>query len=415
MQLVMKILILTVTAGNGHNACARSMKNKLESLSDAEVKVVDILKEYSNKTNTWVADRGYCLSVARFQPLYNAFYEKYYKRAPWKRYSCPSQDTVLSLVTGLLNEILTFKPDVIYSTHFYGAMALTDIKLCYDLPCTTIVSNLDYVNSPFWEACVGVDYFAIPNEDFIDECVYEGFDKSQLLPLGLPVDERTLEVKDKAEERRRFGLEENVFTVMLMFGGGYWSGGLRIFKRLVKALKGRKAQIIVINGKNEKGYKKISEMHFDENLKVLNVGFTSEVPSYMSCADVLINKFGGTSCTEALNKRLPMLITEKIAAQERHNLVYMRKKGVVLSFKNGKELEEKILHLMDDPDTLKRMSAAIEPLVKPAISDLAKFILSRPESNYDDIPSKNIDMPQVKKTVKAALKKADKKARKEKK
>ena len=39
-----KVLILTVTAGNGHNACAKGMKRKLESTGDCEVKIIDVLK-----------------------------------------------------------------------------------------------------------------------------------------------------------------------------------------------------------------------------------------------------------------------------------------------------------------------------------------------------------------------------------
>ena len=42
-----KILILSVTAGNGHNACAKGMKEKLESFPDTEVKIVDLLKAFS--------------------------------------------------------------------------------------------------------------------------------------------------------------------------------------------------------------------------------------------------------------------------------------------------------------------------------------------------------------------------------
>ena len=46
-----KVLILTVTAGNGHNACAMGMKRKLESIGEVEVKVVDLLKSFSTKLN----------------------------------------------------------------------------------------------------------------------------------------------------------------------------------------------------------------------------------------------------------------------------------------------------------------------------------------------------------------------------
>ncbi len=406
-----RILILSITAGNGHNACANSMKRKLESLDDAEVKIVDLLKSFSTKLNVWVSDKGYSLSVGKLLPLYNAFYNHYKKAAPEKRYSCSSQKTVVSTLNGLMKEIMDFKPDVIYSTHFYGAIAVTDLQLVYKLPCTTIVSNLDYVNSPFWEAGIGVDYFAIPNEDFIEECIYEGYSREQLLPIGLPVDERTLERLDKSEARKKLGLEDGVFTVMVMFGGGHWNGGFKIFNELVTALKGRKAQIIMVNGRNEESYKKIEHMHFDKGLKVLNVGFTNDVPLYLSAADVILNKFGGTSVTEMINKSLPMLIIEKMAAQEQYNLDYMKEKGVALSFKNGKELKQNILKLMDDPELLKSMSEKTKELQKNSIDMLAKFILNSPAADYSELESRTIDFDRVEKEVKKQLKIADKSSR----
>lgn len=406
-----RILILSITAGNGHNACANSMKRKLESLDDAEVKIVDLLKSFSTKLNVWVSDKGYSLSVGKLLPLYNAFYNHYKNAAPEKRYSCSSQKTVVSTLNGLMKEIMDFKPDVIYSTHFYGAIAVTDLQLVYKLPCTTIVSNLDYVNSPFWEAGIGVDYFAIPNEDFIEECIYEGYSREQLLPIGLPVDERTLERLDKSEARKKLGLEDGVFTVMVMFGGGHWNGGFKIFNELVTALKGRKAQIIMVNGRNEESYKKIEHMHFDKGLKVLNVGFTNDVPLYLSAADVILNKFGGTSVTEMINKSLPMLIIEKMAAQEQYNLDYMKGKGVALSFKNGKELKQNILKLMDDPELLKSMSEKTKELQKNSIDMLAKFILNSPAADYSELESRNIDFDRVEKEVKKQLKIADKSSR----
>ncbi|MBD5636428.1 MAG: hypothetical protein HDP28_01215 [Clostridia bacterium] len=410
-----KILILTVTAGNGHNACARGMKNKLEALSgDVEVKIVDLLKCYSTKRNFWITDRGYSIAVSKLPKLYNAFYYHYCKAKPYKRYSCPSQSTVLSTLDGLYQEIFSFQPDVIYCTHFYGAIALTDLKLVYELPCKTIVTNLDYVNSPFWEAGIGVDYFAIPNEDFTEEFLAEGYRREQLLPIGIPVNERTLEKVDKAEARKALGLDENLFTVMVMFGGGQWSGGFKIFKRLIKSLKGRKAQVIMINGRDKKSFKKVQKMKFESGIKVCNVGFTDNVPLYLSAADIILNKFGGTSVAEMLNKSLPMLITEELPAQEECNLNYMKKKGVALSFKNGKELKAHILRLMDNPEILEQMSKSTLPFRKSATTDLAEFILSQPNADYSGFSGQTYSNDlRVRKNVKRAVKAADKKEKKE--
>lgn len=404
-----KILIISVTAGNGHNACAKSMKQKLESMGeDVEVKIVDLLKNYSNSTYFWLADSGYNLAVSKALKIYNLFYNHYKKSKPEKRFSCGATKTALSTVDGLLKEILDFQPDAIYCTHFYGAMALTDLKLVYDLPCKTVVANLDYVNSPFWEACIGVDYFAIPNEDFTQECIEEGFSKEQLLPVGLPVNEKALLKIEQSEAREQLGLEKDVFTIMVMFGGGCWSGGFKIFKQLISSLDERKVQVIMINGKNKKGFDKIEKMKFKDNVKVINVGFTDKVPLYLSASDIIINKFGGTSVTEMINSDLPMLITEKIPAQEKYNLKYMKEKGVALSFKNKKELKKNLFKLMNNADLRNEMIVKEQPLKKNATETLARLLLSFENADYSKILSENIDFDSVKKRVKQAVKEANK-------
>ena len=410
-----KILILTVTAGNGHNACARGMKNKLEKLSgEVEVKIVDLLKCYSSKRDFWITDRGYSSAVSKLPKLYNAFYYHYCKAKPSKRYSCPSQNTVLSTLNGLLQEILSFQPDVVYCTHFYGAIALTDLKLAYDLPCKTVATNLDYVNSPFWEAGIGVDYFVIPNEDFTEEFLSEGYRREQLLPFGIPVNERTLERIDKAEARKALGLDEDLFTLMVMFGGGQWSGGFKIFKSLIKSLKGRKAQVVMINGRDGKSFRRVQKMKFESGIKVFNVGFTENVPLYLSAADIILNKFGGTSVAEMLNKSIPMLITENLPAQEECNLNYMKEKGVALSFKNQKELKANLIRLMDNPELLEEMSKNTLPFRKNAMNDLAEFILSQPNADYSKISDAfSGEVSEVRNNVKKALKDADRREKEE--
>ncbi len=414
-----KVLILTVTAGNGHNACANAMKQVLLD-NGAEVKVVDLLKSYSTKLNVWVADGGYSLAVSRLPHLYDYFYNKYMKADPEKRYSCPSQNTVASTLDGLLRDILDFKPDVIYCTHFYGSIALTDLKLMLDLPCKCIAANLDYVNSPFWEAGIGVDYFAIPNEDFINEFIAEGYQYERLLPLGLPVNARTLVTVDKAEARRQLGLDADVFTVLVMFGGGLWSGGFKIFKELLRALKDKNAQIIAINGKDKKGFKKIDMLLRSKKargnahggalggVKILNVGFTDNVSQYLSAVDLAICKCGGTGATEIINKGVPMLVTEHVPAQEKHNIVYLKKKGVLLSFKNSKELKRHIADLCENPKRLNEMSKNTLALKKPAILDLAEVILSQPTADYDEFTEQCKTLDISKKAVKKALKLAGK-------
>lgn len=408
-----KVLIITVTAGSGHNVCANFMKEKLEKKGDVEIKVVDLLYAYSTKLRAWVADGGYNFVVGSgLLPLYDKYYNHYKKAKPEDRYSCATQKTVISTLDGLLKEILEFQPDVIYSTHFYGAIAITDLKLVYDLPCKTIVTNLDYVYSPFWEAGIGVDYFSIPHEDFIAEGLRKGYTREQLVVTGLPIDERTLDKLNTQDARKQLGLDEDVFTIMVMFGGGCWGGAFEIFKDLLKELKGRKVQIIMVNGRDENSYNKIEKMTFEEGIKVVNLGYTKTIPlDYLSAADVVINKCGGSGLTVIINREKPMILTEKSPAQEKYNLEYMKEKGVAVGFKNGKELGVQVRKLMDNPQLLKTMAQKTKSLRKDSLNQVAELILSMPKADYSKIVKQKIDFKEVKKKVAQAMKKADKKER----
>ena len=402
-----KVLILTVTAGNGHNACARAVKNALESSGDTEVKVVDLLKTFSTKMNVWIADGGYNLAMRRLPRIFTAFYDHYNRAKPENRYSCAGQGVPLSTVDGLLKEIITYQPDVIYCCHFYGAIALTDLKLAYDLPCKVIASVTNFCNTPFWEAAVGVDYLTLLNEDFIEEYVYEGFEKQKLLPIGRPVDMRTLSV-DRAQAREKLGIGEDDFTVFVMYGGGNWGGSFALFKSVAKALNGQRANIIMINGKDKKSYSKIAKMKFTDGLNVINVGFTNEVPLYLSAADVAIGKCGGGFTNETINAGVPMLITEKLAVNEIYNLDYLRKKGVALSFKNQKDLTDKLKYLKENPDKREQMKGRMPSLKRNAVIKLTEIIKAQPSADYSALTAENIDFKNVRKIVKKAVKNADK-------
>ena len=410
-----KILILTVTAGNGHNACAKGMANKLKEMEgdNVEIKIVDILKTYSKPLNVWVADKGYALAMSLLPTVYDKFYNMFKKKPAHKRWTCAGQGYAQSVMAGLYKEINEFQPDVIYSTHFYGAIAITDLRLAYDIPCKVIVSNLDYVNSPFWEACNGVDYFAIPNDDFIEESIEEGFKKEQLLPFGLPVKEQFIQDTNKADARKELGLDENTFTIMIIFGGGHWGGGFKIFKQILKACKDDKFQVIMINGKNKKSYEQVEKMKVPANIKVVNVGFTDKVDLYMSASDVCVSKLGGTSATEMINKMVPMIVTKKVYGQERHNLNYLTNKGIARSFKTTKELRKNIYELKDNKELYNNTVESESKLRTNGIDKLAKFILEQPKAKYSAKYIKEVDYSKVLKNVKKEVKKANKKTLKE--
>ena len=79
-KFVKKILILTATAGNAHNACAEAVRQRL-SAEGAQTEVVDMFQSFSPRYARLV-DRGYSFAVERLRPLYDLFYEHYRKNDP---------------------------------------------------------------------------------------------------------------------------------------------------------------------------------------------------------------------------------------------------------------------------------------------------------------------------------------------
>lgn len=409
-----KVLILTVTAGNGHNACAAAMKEKLASFPDVEVKVVDMMKEYSTPFLHWVVNKGYSLSVAHFLPFYNKGYENFRKAKPQNRYGSGSQLYSVSTVEGLYKEIWDFQPDVIYATHFYGAMVITDLKLAARLPAKTFVCCLDFIDSPFWETGIGVDYITLPTKELFDVFLQKGYCENQLVLCGMPINERFFHCPTKSEAREKLGLEKDKFTVLLIFGGGLWSGANKIFDELVKALD-FPANIVKINGRDTRGYKrtarKIASKRFPKNITVTNIAFTENVADYMSAADCVVSKMGGPSATECMNSGTPVIVTDKLAQQEVYNLKFMKEHGCALSFRNGKELSKHIHMLYEQPSELERMSENCRRLKENGVEKLAELIVRQPNAVYDE--KDKLPIKGFKRRVKKALKAADKQSRKQ--
>lgn len=404
-----KVLILTVTAGNGHNSAANALKQKLESTGKVEVKVVDFIKEFASKLNVWTIDKGYDLAVGYLRPIYDAFYEHYKRVDPRKENTCAAQASLKHVNEQMLKLIYDFQPDVIYGTSYYAGMVLTNLKRVYNLPCKTIVCMLDYVVSPFWEANFGVDYLTLAHEDFRQELIEEGFKDNQLIYTGIPVREQFFQKKGKKEAREELGLEKDLFTVFILFGGGHWHGGHRILKSIVGSKIKQKMQIVIVNGRDEKTKNKIEKemKKFPKNFVVKNYGFVKNIDVIMSASDVIVGKAGGLQSTESIVKGLPIICTVKIPGQEKYNMEFIKSKGGAVTYRTKKQLISHIQNFLNHPEKLEKMSDNLLKMKMNGIEKTFDLIMAQPDADYTNI-LKKIDYGKVNKIVNHARKHARK-------
>ena len=144
-----------------------------------------------------------------------------------------------------------------------------------------------------------------------------------------PVFYKKVEI-DRCSRRRELGLDPHLPTALVMFGGE----GSNVMFTLAKRLGSSNLplQLIFICGRNERLQKRLQGLNTRN--KILIVGFTSQVPRYMSISDFFIGKPGPGSISEALQMGLPVIVEANAwtLPQERYNTVWLKEHhyGVVL-------------------------------------------------------------------------------------
>ena len=150
---------------------------------------------------------------------------------------------------------------------------------------------------------------------------------------------------DRAAERLRLDLDPGLPTGLVMFGGQGSSAMVQIARRLEAAKLN--LQLIFICGHNERLAGQLRAMRGE--IRKCVVGFTAEVPYYMSLADFFIGKPGPGSISEALAMKLPVIVERnaRILPQERYNADWVMAKQVGLVVRDFGKIARTVEELLD--------------------------------------------------------------------
>lgn len=409
-----KILILSVTAGDGHNAIGNAVKEKLLSLGYV-VEFIDIIKQYSTKTAFNKFDKGYLFVCQYFIGIYNFVYKILSKKNPKHWHKVTGQKIVKNITPKLYNELLKFKPDAVICTHVYAAIAMSNLHRTFNLPCQTFGILTDYMVHPFWEAATKINYLLLPSSSTISTALHKGFIKNQLIVTGIPVSEKHLQFESKESARQFLQLQQNVFTILLIFSKARFKNIKKMVMHILKTNKN--IQLIIVNGKNEK-YKKIIDKLILKNnyINVLNLAYVNYLHTCISASDVVVSKAGVATVNETLNKNVPLLVYCKVAEQENANVNYLVKNNASFKIKNLNHLCSVINNCSTDQSFLNDLQSNIIKIKKPnACNDIVNLIKNT-ETNYLNSYSSlpKYEFKTIKNKIKWAIKKDVAKERKKK-
>ena len=179
------------------------------------------------------------------------------------------------------------------------------------------------------------------------------------------------QTRDRREQRRTLGLDPDLPTGMVLFGGQGSNVMMSIGRRLGNSPV--ELQLVMICGRNAKLQARLQQLKTRNKLFV--EGFTKEIPYYMQISDFFVGKPGPGSISEALHMQLPVIVESNAwtLPQERYNAQWVSEQGVGMVLKNFRSVESAVEELLSK-DRLAHMKERISTMSNRAVFEIPRIL-----------------------------------------
>ncbi len=345
------ILIFTASTGGGHNQAASSLEEILTGYG-YEVLILDALKETHQLLNFIIVD-GYKILAKNLPKTYGELY-KFSNR---KRINGKVTYIFKRLIKKKIYELIKkHNPKLIIVTHPFIINIIGELKekQKLKLPFISVVTDFNahqtYINK-------NVDFYITGSNYTKNNLIQKGIPEQKIATCGIPI-RNEFYINKLSNYKKGY-----TFTILLMAG----SLGLKAIEKVLKNLNKcrNKLRIFVVCGNNNSLKKKLNNLNFVEtNKEIVIFGFTQEIPKLMDLSDVIISKPGGLTTSEAIVKKLPMIIPFLIPGQEEDNAEFMINSNMAIKVKNINSINIIIDDLINNPTKLLIMKENMNKLSK---------------------------------------------------
>lgn len=378
-----KIMIMTASVGCGHDRVAKVIEEQLlDKHENMEIKIIDFIDIFPPAMGQFIKN-AYLKMIDKAPNWYNLLYKL---TAKSNQKNKMGNIFTYKYKKKICTHIRAFSPHMVLFTNPFPLILVSQLKRKNKINTYTASIITDYAAHSVWLDPTINSYF-VGSDILKGEMMDRGISALKIHVTGIPVDKRFNVPINKEEKMTELGLDVNLPTVLIM-GGGLGLGSIKEILEITDKID-RPLQLIVVMGKNESLKYELENRMYNQKHNVKILGFCNNVHELMECSHLLISKSGGLTMTEAVTKKLPVLIFNPIPGQEIKNAQYFSYMGAAMYLKDLEEVKNAIDELLyRKPEKRQRMVERCSIICKPyAAEDVSDFILEKTNNMvYEKIP-----------------------------
>jgi glycosyl transferase family 28 len=347
-----KVAFVYFDAGGGHRSVANALRSvireqqrpwEIESLNLQELlDPVDLIRQISGvraqDVYNLLLKNGWTFGTAQLLPILHALIRLNHSR----------------IVRLLEIHWRESRPDMVVSLipHFNRQLAESLRQSDSEAPFVTLLTDLADYPPHFWIERES-EYLISGTERGREQALALGHSADHVFTTsGLVVNPAFYADPgfDRRQERRSLGLESDLPTGLVLFGGQ----GSEVMLKIAHRLKSfDNLQLIFIAGRNSILARRLREIRC--HIPVHVEGYTTRVPYYMRLSNFFIGKPGPGSISEATVLGLPVIVERNAwtMPQEQFNTEWIEKKGLGLVVRSFRQIGEAVEQMLE-PATMLR-------------------------------------------------------------
>jgi UDP-N-acetylglucosamine:LPS N-acetylglucosamine transferase len=296
-----RILIVTASVGEGHDAPARALAEQLRlERPEAEILTEDCLAVMGPAVSA-LSEGAARVVFYRFLWMWDVAFWLFAVFPPTRALTQFALTRFGS--RGLLELIAARQPDLVVSVYPNATEVLGRLRRAGKLRVPLCAVVTDVAGLHYW-ATPGADLHLVTHPESVEEvrsiagpdaevhCVH-GFTKPAFLVPSSP-----------SEARLRLGLDAEA-RIVLVSGGGWGVGAIEQTVNEVLGVAGV-GQVVCLCGRNEELRRRLLR-RFSAEPRVRVEGFTDRMADWLAAADALVHSTGGLTVLEALMQGCPAI------------------------------------------------------------------------------------------------------------